>query len=72
MKHLKDWGPGYRLFICEDCLHEWKEKSRDCTSPSISVCPECNEVVSPYCREPHYEWPTDGHGNLLREEDVEE
>jgi len=65
MKHKTDWGPGYRFFKCEECLNEWQDKSRDCASPSGESCPECNEFVSPYGNEKHYEWPTDKSGNLI-------
>jgi hypothetical protein len=65
VKHKVDWGPGYRWFHCESCEHMWDEKSRDCQSPSISTCPKCNEITSPYGWEKHYEWPTDQSGNLI-------
>jgi len=64
-KHKVTWGPGYRFFECEDCGHQWKERSRDCTSPSLSDCPECHEICYPNGNEKHYEWETDGSGNLL-------
>ena len=65
MKHKIDWGPGYRLFVCNGCRHQWKEKSRDCQSPSGEQCPNCeDEFVHPHSHEPHYEWPTDGSGNV--------
>lgn len=64
-KHKQDWGPGYRLFKCS-CGHEWKDKSRHCESPSGDDCPKCmEEFVHPHGHEKHYEWPTDGAGNLL-------
>lgn len=66
-EHKKDWGPGYRFFSCEACGTNWKEKSRDCTSPSGEICPDCNEFEHPIDSEPHYEWSTDKHGNLLEE-----
>lgn len=72
MERLKDWGPGYRFFECEGCEHNWKSKSRDCTSPSIESCPSCFDVSSPTHYEPHYEWPTDKFGNLLKEEEYDE
>jgi len=65
--HKKDWGPGYRIFRCENeqCALEWREASRDCTSPSGSVCPICSEATPPYDCEAHYEWKTDKNGNLI-------
>lgn len=68
------WGPGYRFFKCAVCKYEWKEKCRDCTSPSNSRC--ANPDAKPYCaanlkggvtphgHEMHTEWNTDAHGNL--------
>ena len=76
MKEKIDWGPGYRLFKCEICGHKWKEKSRDCTSPSSSICPNFNDNIEkhdfnghvvPYDYEKHYEWETDGFGNLIKD-----
>lgn len=75
MVHKKDWGPGYRFFKCDECHAEWKERSRDCTSQSSSICPGvsnsnyCDNYygVSPYDNEPHYEWETDKSGNLVEE-----
>lgn len=77
MKHLKDWGPGYRFFKCDECGHEWREKCRDWTSPSISTCPKFDDDLENHIMgvgyyeggEPHYEWPTDGSGNLLNYDD---
>ena len=63
-KHKVDWGPGFRLFIC-DCEHIWDEKSRHCQSLSVSSCPECDEIVSPIGYDEHYEWETDPSGNLI-------
>lgn len=57
--------PGYRTFECAACLNTWKEKTRDCQSPSGENCPRCDEFVSPCEFEPHPEWPTDKSGNLL-------
>lgn len=63
--HKKDWGPGYTFYKCS-CGHEWQEKSRHCESPSGSDCPKClEEFVHPSGFERHYEWPTDGAGNLI-------
>ena len=64
-QHKVDWGPGYRIFSCTDCGHTWKEKSRHCESESGDCCPECGDWQHPHDAEPHYEWPTDGSGNLL-------
>jgi hypothetical protein len=77
MKHKKDWGPGYRYFKCEECGHEWREPSRDCTSMSGEPCSneECTDIfcslIMPHKIEPHYEWPTDPFGNLLRDHKYE-
>ena len=73
-QHKVDWGPGYRFFRCEECGRTWKSKSRDCTSPSVESCPsgECMYGVVPCWFEKHYDWPTDGSGNLLEESDYEE
>lgn len=60
-----DWGPGFRIFKCIACEYEWKEKCRDCTSPSISTCPKCYECVSPSQYQMHLEWPVDDHKNLV-------
>ena len=73
MKHKKDWGPGYRFFKCDECGHEWTSKSRDWTSPSSESCPKMVDTDHSYGEgyyeggEPHYEWPTDMHGNLIEE-----
>lgn len=75
------WGPGYRLFKCPECGHEWQERCRDCTSESRSRCPNPNVKhdglpgcranlyggVVPHGHEKHFEWKTDAHGNLLDE-----
>lgn len=77
MERLKDWGPGFRLFKCDDCGIKWKEASRDCTSFSGVTCPneECTDsyasLVSPHGYEPHFDWPTDKSGNLLDGHDYE-
>lgn len=71
MIHKKDWGPGWRYFDCETCGTMWKEKSRDCTSPSSVPCKntECEDMygISPFGHVKRYEWPTDKSGNLLDE-----
>jgi len=64
MQHKKDWGPGYRFFKCENCNVEFKEKSRHCQSPSLSICETCHDEVSPIAHEEHYEWGTDKSQNL--------
>lgn len=72
MMHLKDRGPGFRLFKCDTCGVKWKDTSRDCTSFSSEPCPneECDDqganLVSPHGYEPRFNWPTDDSGNLLR------
>lgn len=69
-QYLKDFGPGFRFFVCEECGHKWKDASRDWTSPSSDPCPKIDEVEHLYGEglytggEPHYEWPTSG-GNLI-------
>lgn len=68
MKHKADWGPGWRMFQCEDCGHEFRERSRHCESPSLDVCPACRAECWPTGFERHYEWPTDLAGNLLEED----
>lgn len=71
MTHKVEWGPGYRFFECEECGFAWKTKSRDCESPSGESCERCDNEVSPSDHEKHYEWPTDGSGNLTGEEQNE-
>lgn len=39
--------PGFRYFQCS-CGHSWREGSRDYLTPSVSDCPVCNEIVSPF------------------------
>jgi len=56
---------GYRFFHCEDCENYWKEKSRDCESPSDESCPKCGELSHPFNSEKHPEWPVDKSGNLV-------
>lgn len=56
---------GYRFFQCIDCGEEWKEKSRDCLSPSNDTCPSCGSDVFPDNYQQHSEWPVDKSGNLL-------
>lgn len=64
MKHKVDWGPGYRGFVCEECGHAWRERSRHCESPSSDTCPNCRADAWPASYERHYEWETDQSGNL--------
>lgn len=63
-------GPGYTFFKCETCGSEHIEKSRDCASPSHSIC--LNDNCSGYAEnvgcEFHYEWPVDKWGNLIKKE----
>lgn len=63
-KHNKPIA-GYRFFHCSDCENYWKEKSRDCKSPSDETCPKCGELSHPFNSEEHPEWPIDKSGNLL-------
>lgn len=71
MKYKVDWGPGFRFFECEECGIKWRDVSRDWTSPSIDPCPHCLEPGIYMGGEPHYEWPTDKFGNLLKDYDYE-
>jgi hypothetical protein len=57
--------PGIRFFQCIDCGEEWKEKSRDCHSPSNDTCPSCGSDVFPHDNEEHPEFPVDRSGNLI-------
>lgn len=57
--------PGYRFFSCYECGNYWKEKTRDCLSPSGESCSVCREWCSADCYEQHPEWETDISGNLL-------
>lgn len=59
-----DWGPGWRFFECEECVHVWGDKSRDYTSPSTDPCPQCNEPGNYIGGVHRPEWPTDKFGNL--------
>ena len=56
---------GYRFFHCPECSHHWREKSRDCQSPSGDICPKCGEINHPWDSEKHPEWPVDKSGNLI-------
>jgi hypothetical protein len=55
--------PGFRFFECPDCENKWREKSRDCHSPSCETC-ECGTDCRPvdYLEVP--ELPVDKSGNL--------
>jgi hypothetical protein len=68
-RHKITWGPGYRIFECYECGHEWKEKSHDCQDLSEDACDICNELVWPHDYERHFEWPTDAYGNLVEDND---
>jgi len=57
--------PGFRFFQCIDCGEEWKEKSRDCLSPSNDTCPSCMADTFPHDNEEHPEWRVDKSGNLI-------
>lgn len=59
--------PGYRFFKCDTCGNEWRERSRDCETMSISDCIGCGSLVTPVDYEAHPEWPTDKFGNLVEE-----
>ena len=63
-KHKVDWGPGWTYFECDECGQVWRESSRDCASPSSSVCECCDALTQPSRFEPHYEWKTDVWGNI--------
>jgi hypothetical protein len=55
--------PGWRFFVCPECGRAFQEPTRDCHSPSVETCPECQMDVRPSGLDPHPEWPTD-RGNL--------
>ena len=56
--------PGIRFFECPDCDNKWREKSRDCHSPSCETC-ECGTDCHPvdYLEVPELE--VDKSGNLI-------
>lgn len=56
--------PGIRFFECPDCDNKWREKSRDCHSPSCETC-ECGIDCHPvdYLEVP--ELSVDKSGNLV-------
>lgn len=56
---------GWRYFKCDDCEHMWKEKSRDCHSPSGDNCPRCGDWAFPFNVEPDATIPVDKWGNLI-------
>jgi DNA-directed RNA polymerase subunit RPC12/RpoP len=56
---------GYRFFRCDECGHEFKERTRDHMTASLETCPECNNECFPHAREPHPEWPVTSSGNLI-------
>lgn len=52
----KYWGPGWTYYRCEDCGNQWAEKSRECRSPSRSICENCYKFSHPCGHEMHLEW----------------
>jgi hypothetical protein len=72
-KKMTKLVPGFKFYRCEECGHEWTEKSRDCKSPSMSTCPYFNDdwdrhvtgVGQVTGREEHPEWTVDRSGNLI-------
>jgi NAD-dependent SIR2 family protein deacetylase len=65
MKWGVDWGPGWSYYHCEECGNKFSEKSRDCTSPSGTSCPNCHGFTNPIGNEMHLEWPVDQSKNLI-------
>lgn len=44
IKRVQDMpNKGWREFQCDDCSFTWTEATRDCTTPSSSECPICNQ-----------------------------
>lgn len=63
--------PGYRFFECYECGNQWKQKTRDCKSPSNETCHNYDEHphgipidVPPYDYEIDGNLETDHSGNL--------
>jgi len=56
---------GYRHFECEDCGAKWREKSRDCHSPSGEHCPHCASFCPLDESEERLGWEKDAQGNLI-------
>lgn len=56
--------PGFRFFECPDCDNKWKEKTRDCHSPSCETC-ECGTDCHPVGWSEVRELPVDKSGNLI-------
>lgn len=60
--------PGSRYFKCHNCNFEWRDKCRDCESPSGEQCYWCDDCfVEPFKFEKHPEWPIDKFGNLMED-----
>lgn len=64
---------GWRLFRCEDeeygCGTVFLEATRDAESPSLTICPRCNEEVldrQGWTLDPRI--PVDKFANLLKED----
>lgn len=62
---LRKFNTGWRYFSCDDCKHTWREATRDCTSPSMDVCPKCQEQCFPHSSEIDLSIPHDALGNLI-------
>lgn len=58
--------PGFRFFTCSECGEVYSVTTRDCHSPSLEICPNCNKENVPLYLEEHPEWPTDKTGNLKK------
>lgn len=56
--------PGFRFFECPDCENKWKEKTRDCHSPSCETC-ECGTDCYPIGWSEVRDLPVDKSGNLI-------
>jgi hypothetical protein len=63
--------PGWRYFKCPKCKTKWRESCRDYQTHSISDCPKCNEVASPYQAVQDPDILTDDYGNLKGGEKIE-
>jgi len=58
--------PGYRLFKCESCDHQWKEKTTNYMSASCVNCPGCGHIEYPMGYEKHYD-DKDSIGKFLKD-----
>ncbi len=56
---------GWRKFFCHECDSEWREATRDYTSPSGSNCPQCGDWEFPVAGDADPNIPVDTFGNLL-------